>query len=90
MLGQGGGDILGQRGKLGRLQQVDAAGGGQARGGASRLDAGGVGDDDFRAVVHPGFGRFPETQLVALDLASRETRFRSRLFSLLTQTGSDT
>lgn len=67
MLCQGGGDILGQRGKLGRLHHVDAAGGGQARGSASRLDPRGVGDDDFCAVIHSSFGRFPESQLVALD-----------------------
>lgn len=38
------------------------------RGRSSRLEPGGVGDDDFRAVIHPSFGRFPEHQLVALDL----------------------
>ena len=55
-------------GELGRLQHVDAARGGQVRGSASRPDPGGVGDDDFSAVIHPSFGRFPEAQLVALDL----------------------
>lgn len=39
------------------------------RRGPARLHPGGVGDDDFRAVIHPSFGRFPERQLVALDLA---------------------
>lgn len=35
---------------------------------APRLQPGGVGDHDLGAVIHPGFGRFPEGQLVALDL----------------------
>lgn len=38
------------------------------RGSAPRLHAGDVHDDDFCAVIHPGFGGFPEGQLVALDL----------------------
>lgn len=77
LLGQGRRDVLGQRGQLGRIQDVDAAGGGQARGSAPRLHPGGVRDDDFRAVIHPGFGRFPEGQLVALDLLGAVIFFTS-------------
>lgn len=35
---------------------------------AACLQPGGVGDHDLGAVIYPGFGRFPEGQLVALDL----------------------
>ena len=35
-----------------------------------------MGDDDFGAVIHPSFGRFPEGQLVALDLAEKDVRVR--------------
>lgn len=42
---------------------------------AARLQPGGVGDHDLGAVIHPGFGSFPEGQLVALDLEDGTTGF---------------
>lgn len=64
LLGQGGGDLVGQRGQLRRVGHVDAAGG---RHGAELV--GGVFQrDDLGAVVGAGLGRLAEAQFVALNL----------------------
>lgn len=64
LLGQGGGDLVGQRGQLRRVGHVDAAGG---RHGAELM--GGVFQrDDLGAVVGAGLGRLAEGQFVALNL----------------------
>lgn len=67
LLGQGGGDLVGQRGQLRRVGHVDAAGG---RHGAELM--GGVFQrDDLGAVVGAGLGRLAEAQFVALNLRVR-------------------
>lgn len=72
LLGQRGGDLVGQRGQLRGVGHVDAAGG---RHGAELM--GGVFQrDDLGAVVGAGLGRLTEGQFVALDLG---TDHRSRL-----------
>lgn len=64
LLGQGGGDLVGQRGQLRRVGHVDAA---RGRHGAELM--GGVFQrDDLGAVVGAGLGRLAEGQFVALNL----------------------
>lgn len=63
LLSQGGGHLVGQRGQLGGVGHVDAAGG---RDGAQLL-RGVFQRDDLGAVVSAGLGRLTEAQLVALN-----------------------
>lgn len=66
LFGQGGGHLVGQRGELRRVGNIDAAGGGH---GAELL--GGVFQrDDLGTVVSAGLGGLTEVQLVALNLWS--------------------
>lgn len=63
LLSQGGGHLVGQRGQLGGVGDVEAAGG---RDGAQLL-RGVFQRDDLGAVVSAGLGRLTEAQLVALN-----------------------
>lgn len=68
LLGQRGGHLVGQRGQLGGVGHVDAAGG---RDGAQLL-RGVFQRDDLGAVVSAGLGHLAEVQLVALNLSRWE------------------
>lgn len=72
LFGQSFGDVLGQRGELRGLGEVEAAGGGQvafpeAGGGHGARAARGL-HHDVRPVVDSRLGLVPEQQPVALDL----------------------
>lgn len=76
LLGQSGGDVLGQGRELRRIRHVEAPGGGQmavplALRGQRARQARGL-DDDLSPVVHPGPGLVTEHQPVALDLTGAE------------------
>lgn len=64
LFGQGGRDLVGQRGELRRVGHVDAAGGGHG----AQLVGGVFQRDDLSSMVGAGLGRLTEAQLVAFNL----------------------
>lgn len=63
LFGQGGGDLVSQRGELRRVGHVDATRGGHG----AQLVGGVFQRDDLGTVVGAGLGRLTEVQLVALN-----------------------
>lgn len=66
LLGQGGGDLVGERGQLRRIRHVDAAGGGHVAEGTGRAAVRGLADD-LRSVVGASSGLLAEGELMRLD-----------------------